>query len=169
MRGSNCKFLLKSKNGWTLIYLMYKAVKSLGAIHPCKGTKPLCWMKQSASSDSWKIQSGCVDHGHLLSDEKLQSQMTPSGGIFWKECSHDLDLIFRAQQPWSGVLLIHMEKRRVFTLGLSDPHFLSYSPQYFVIPWWYSAPFFKAAEVLVFLLGKEEIQDNVEGKEIPVI
>lgn len=34
-----------------------------------------------------EIQSGCVDHEHLLSDDK--SQITPSGGIFRKEGSHD--------------------------------------------------------------------------------
>lgn len=32
------------------------------------------------------------------------------------------------------MLLIYMEKSRVFGLGLSDPHSLSYPLQYFVVP-----------------------------------
>lgn len=47
-------------------------------------------MKQSAHSDSWKMQSGCVDHEHLLTDEKLQTQIIPSGEIFLKQ---DLDCL----------------------------------------------------------------------------
>lgn len=39
-------------------------------------------MKPSAASESWKLRWGSVDHERLRSDEKLQAQITPSGGIF---------------------------------------------------------------------------------------